>query len=149
MNAGAIRTVMLIDDDPVSNKICQLFLRKHGWSVEVTAFEDPLQALQTLHDATGKELLGIPDVILLDVGMPVYDGWDFLDEYEKLPRERMSQTLLYMLSSSINPPDIQKAGNYWAVKSYITKPLTFEALSLIVADHCALRQARGVDPLQG
>jgi CheY-like chemotaxis protein len=81
--------------------------------------------------------------------MPVYDGWDFLNEYEKLPHELTEQTLLYMLSSSINPPDIQKAGNYRVVKSYITKPLTSEALSLIVEDYYTLRKQPGTDSVQG
>jgi CheY-like chemotaxis protein len=62
---------MLIDDDPVSNKISQLFLRKHGWSAQVVTFEDGQQALQALKTGGAQ---ATPDVILLDVGMPVYDG---------------------------------------------------------------------------
>ncbi len=128
---------MLIDDDPVSNKINQLFLRKHRWLAQVVAFEDGQQALQALQAAAA---LTTPDVILLDVGMPVYDGWDFLEEYEKLPRELTGRCLLYMLSSSINPPDIQKAGNYRTVKAYFTKPLTPEVLEQIKEDYRAARE---------
>lgn len=135
MEASTINTVMLIDDDPVSNKISQLFLRKHRWSAQVVAFEDGQQALQALQAAQAA-----PDVILLDVGMPVYDGWDFLEEYEKLPRELTGRSLLYMLSSSINPPDIQKAGSYRTVKAYLTKPLTPEDLEQIREDYHAARQ---------
>ena len=135
MEASTINTVMLIDDDPVSNKISQLFLRKHRWSAQVVAFEDGQQALQALQAAQAA-----PDVILLDVGMPVYDGWDFLEEYEKLPREITGRILLYMLSSSINPPDIQKAGSYRTVKAYLTKPLTPEDLEQIREDYRAARQ---------
>jgi CheY-like chemotaxis protein len=128
---------MLIDDDPVSNKISQLFLRKHGWAAQVITFEDGQQAMQALQTGSGAQ--AVPDVILLDVGMPVYDGWDFLDEYEKLPPERTGQSLLYMLSSSINPPDIQKAAHYRTVKAYLTKPLTLQALEQIQQDY---REAR-------
>jgi CheY-like chemotaxis protein len=124
---------MLIDDDPVSNKISQLFLRKHRWSAQVVAFEDGQQALQALQTGNGTQ--SVPDVILLDVGMPVYDGWDFLEEYEKLPRELTGRSLLYMLSSSINPPDIQKAAHYRTVKAYLTKPLTLQALEQIQQDY--------------
>jgi len=129
---------MLIDDDPVSNKISQLFLRKHRWSAQVVAFEDGQQALQALQTGGAP---AAPDVILLDVGMPVYDGWDFLEEYEKLPRERTGRSLLYMLSSSINPPDIQKAAHYPSVKAYLTKPLTLEALEQIQQDYRDAREA--------
>ena len=132
MDVSTINTVMLIDDDPVSNKISQLFLRKHRWSAQIVAFEDGQQALLALQAAQAT-----PDVILLDVGMPVYDGWDFLEEYEKLPREITGRCLLYMLSSSINPPDIQKAGNYRTVKGYLTKPLMPEDLEQIQEDYRA------------
>jgi CheY-like chemotaxis protein len=128
---------MLIDDDPVSNKIGQLFLRKHRWTAQVVAFEDGQQALQALRTGGAPAM---PDVILLDVGMPVYDGWDFLEEYEKLPREFTGRSLLYMLSSSINPPDIQKAAHYRTVKAYLTKPLTLEALEQIQQDYRDARE---------
>jgi CheY-like chemotaxis protein len=135
MDVNTINTVMLIDDDPVSNKISQLFLRKHRWTAQVVTFEDGQQALHALRTAQAT-----PDVILLDVGMPVYDGWDFLEEYEKLPRETTGRCLLYLLSSSINPPDIQKAGNYRTVKAYLTKPLTPEDLEQIQEDYRAARE---------
>ncbi len=135
MDVSTINTVMLIDDDPVSNKISQLFLRKHRWTAQVVTFEDGQQALHALRTAQAA-----PDVILLDVGMPVYDGWDFLEEYEKLPRETTGRCLLYLLSSSINPPDIQKAGNYRTVKAYLTKPLTPEDLEQIQEDYRTARE---------
>src|SRR4028118_487927 len=138
MEASTINTVMPIDDDPASNKISQLFLRKHRWSAQGVAFEDGQHAPQALQGAARRRAEGAgvdegpqarralrdaaqaaPDVILLGVGMPVYDGWDFLEEYEKLPRERTGRSLLYMLSSSINPPDIQKAAHYPSVKAYL------------------------------
>jgi CheY-like chemotaxis protein len=140
MEENTINRVMLIDDDPVSNKISQLFLRKHRWPAQVVAYEDGQQALQALQ-ADGSPQ-SAPDVILLDVGMPVYDGWDFLDEYEKLPRELTGRCLLYMLSSSINPPDIQRAAYYRTVKAYLTKPLTPEALEQIQEDYRAARELR-------
>lgn len=139
MNATTIRKVMLIDDDPVSNKISQLFFKKHGWTAEVITFEDPQQALRVLQQ-TAADKQAAPDVILLDVGMPVYDGWDFLNEYEQLPLELTGRCLLYMLSSSINPPDIRKAGNYRVVKSYIAKPLTSATLTEILEDYRDLSQ---------
>jgi CheY-like chemotaxis protein len=137
MEANTINTVMLIDDDPVSNKISQLFMRKHQWSAQVITFEDGQQALQALQTGGAQ---AVPDVILLDVGMPVYDGWDFLEEYEKLPPERTGRSLLYMLSSSINPPDIQKAAHYRTVKAYLTKPLTQQALEQIQQDYRDARE---------
>jgi hypothetical protein len=71
----------------------------------------------------------------------VDDGWDFLEEYEKLPPELTGRSLLYMLSLSINPPDIQKAARYRSVKAYLTKPLTLQALELIQQDYRDVRRS--------
>jgi CheY-like chemotaxis protein len=73
-------------------------------------------------------------VILLDMEMPAYDGWDFLHEYARLPQRLTDRCLLYPLSSSINPNDIRKAQMYPLVKAYLTKPLTLANLNQIGQD---------------
>ncbi len=134
MDVSTINTVMLIDDDPVSNKISQLFLRKHRWTAQVVTFEDGQQALHALRTAQAA-----PDVILLDVGMPVYDGWDFLEEYALLPQSYIEPCLLYLLTSSIRTFDIAKAKQYPLIKSYLTKPLTIASLNQIMQDFEAIQ----------
>lgn len=79
----------------------------------------------------GKKL---PDVILLDLNMPVMDGWVFLDDFVKIPNHNQDHLSLYILSSSINPSDIEKAKNYPIVNKFISKPVTISDLKHILKE---------------
>ena len=83
-------------------------------------------ALKQMHDLGEK----MPDVIFLDINMPIWDGWDFLDEIIKLELQHLFE--IYMVSSSTNPYDKEKAESYPMIKGFLTKPLEIEALKLIL-----------------
>jgi CheY-like chemotaxis protein len=139
MKQTTIARVMVIDDDPVNNKITKLLLRKHNWPAEVDVFEDGLEALGVLKESM-ESSKPAPEVILLDMDMPAFSGWDFMNEYSTLPDSLTGQSLLYMVSSSINPPDMKRAGRYPLIRAYIAKPLTPKVLAQILADHHASTQ---------
>jgi CheY-like chemotaxis protein len=130
----SIKTVFLVDDDPMSNMIHQSLLRKHHWRATAVVFGNGPAALQALQAAVVNDASSFPDVILLDMEMPAYDGWDFLHEYARLPQRFTDRCLLYLLSSSINPNDIRQAQAYPLVKAYLTKPLTLASLNQIGQD---------------
>jgi CheY-like chemotaxis protein len=136
--SASIKTVFLIDDDPMSNMIHQSLLKKHHWQATTSVFENGPAALQALQAAAAGPPGLFPEVILLDVEMPVYDGWDFMADYRQLPPQYTSRCLLYLLSSSINSSDIRKAQTYPLVQSYLTKPLTLANLNQISQDFQAL-----------
>jgi DNA-binding response OmpR family regulator len=75
--SASIKTVFLIDDDPMSNMIHQSLLRKHDWQATTVGFGNGPAALQALQAAVVDQVSSFPDVILLDMEMPAYDGWDF------------------------------------------------------------------------
>jgi CheY-like chemotaxis protein len=129
-----IHKVFLIDDDAMSNLINQRLLRKYDWEAEVVIFKDGTTALDALREAA---LTGVawPEVILLDMEMPVFDGWAFLAAYGELPESLTSRCLLYLLSSSINPHDVKKAQTFPHVEAYLTKPLTHASLNRIGQDY--------------
>lgn len=133
--AGQINKVFLIDDDPLSNMISRSLLKKHHWQAETVIFQDGPSALAVLRKAAAEASGAFPDIILLDMEMPAFDGWDFLNEYAQLPESHTTQSLLYLLSSSINPNDIRKAQSYPSVKAYLTKPLTLASLNQIQQDY--------------
>lgn len=137
--SASIKTVFLIDDDPMSNMIHQSLLRKHHWQATTVVFGNGPAALQALQAAVADAVSSFPDVILLDMEMPAYDGWDFLHEYTGLPQRFTDRCLLYLLSSSINPNDIRQAQAYPLVKAYLTKPLTLANLNQIEQDFQAFR----------
>jgi CheY-like chemotaxis protein len=71
-------------------------------------------------------------MILLDVNMPQMNGWDFLEEYEKLPLQAIAKTKVYIVSSSINNRDIEKSKTYKTVSGFISKPLDTEKMNEIL-----------------
>ena len=137
---GQITKVFLIDDDPLSNMISRSLLKKHHWHAEVVIFQNGPSALSVLREVAAESQEGFPEIILLDMEMPAFDGWDFLKEYALLPESRTGQSLLYLLSSSINPNDIRKAQTYPSVKAYLTKPLTLASLNQIQQDYQRLME---------
>jgi CheY-like chemotaxis protein len=75
-----------------------------------------------------KGLDKLPDYILLDINMPIMNGWDFLDEYKRLSIDPLGKTKIYIISSSVFSNDINKAKSYNLVKSFISKPLSVEKI---------------------
>ncbi|HEX8356176.1 MAG TPA: response regulator, partial [Segetibacter sp.] len=74
----------------------------------------------------------IPQIIFLDINMPVMNGWDFLEEFEKVRNEYVQLPRIYLLSSTVDPEDYRKAKKFSLVENFISKPLSREALALIV-----------------
>lgn len=122
-----IETVCIIDDDPIfvyGTKVLLNYNSSFGSSVLV--HEDGMEALESL-TAMVKGGEPLPDVIFLDLNMPIMDGWEFLDEFVKLPIKRKPR--VYIVSSSIDKQDIEKAHTYNIVKDFIVKPLSESILS--------------------
>jgi CheY-like chemotaxis protein len=74
----------------------------------------------------------IPDIIFLDIFMPIKNGWDFLDEFQQEFQNEATTIKLYMLSSSVYNDDILKAKDHYMVKDYISKPLSNDMLGDIL-----------------
>ena len=108
-----------------------------------------LKAKNSDHDATfsynGKEIIDfldenktksevLPDYILLDLNMPKFNGWDFLNSYRNIYKSIKKKIHIFIVSSSINPIEIARSKEYPFVDSYIIKPLTMELIKQIVVD---------------
>ncbi|MFV8337717.1 response regulator [Flavobacterium sp. LB3P21] len=72
----------------------------------------------------------LPDLILLDLNMPIWDGWQFLDEFIKIPN--VNPITIYIMTSSVDPEDIEKAKTYDAVSNYLIKPITMAELKKLM-----------------
>jgi CheY-like chemotaxis protein len=97
-------------------------------------FNNGKEALDTfLQDIeAGNEL---PEVILLDINMPVMDGWEFLDEYVKVKHKIKNKVKIYMVSSSVNLSDLDKAKTYDDIVDYVVKPIKSSDLQKISKDY--------------
>ncbi len=116
---------MLIDDDPINNLLNTRLLSKHQSNIRFTEHNEGRSAIEDIKNRKAD----LPQVILLDINMPVMDGWQFLEEYQHLNYD----IPLFMLTSSIAQEDIKKAKSYKEVKGFITKPLDQDKIRKIFA----------------
>lgn len=126
-----IRCILLIDDDPDDNLIHKHVVEESGLCDEVREAENGLEAIQYLTN-TDQPGYRRPDVIFLDINMPVMNGFEFLEHYGKLPNDQKSRVLSLMLTTSLHPPDRKREGVFSEVSRYHTKPLTVAMLQEIV-----------------
>ncbi|QCK14258.1 response regulator [Mangrovivirga cuniculi] len=127
-------SVMLIDDNEIDNLINQKMIEAANITEHIYVHTGAKSAIEFLRnieklgDNIGKVL---PEVIFLDIDMPLMDGFQFLDEFEKLSEDTKGQCKIVMLTSSINPQDVNKSQKYSYVKKYINKPLSQENLETL------------------
>lgn len=121
-----IKKTYIIDDDSIFVFVLKKLLEKHQNFGNVVDFKNANDALEVLYDKNAE----LPCVILLDLNMPMIDGWQFLDELQS--SEICDQLNVFVLSSSIDVKDIEKAKDYDVVKDFISKPINHEKLDKIL-----------------
>ena len=112
------KTVIVIDDNEDDLLFAQISIERCGHPVELKLF---LRAQEALAFLASGELVE-PALVLLDINMPVMNGFDFLDAYEQLPIAIRATVMVVMLTSSIDERDRQRAFSYASVKDYMLKP---------------------------
>jgi len=115
--------VFIIDDDTIHQRIAQIMIEKYQLFDEYTSFVEAEKAVTFLKENKGIAA-NLPDVILLDLNMPVIDGWDFLDLYEGFKNEVAKSIRIFIVTSSVDEKDILKAQRYSTVNGFISKPLS-------------------------
>ena len=119
--------IMVVDDDSTFQFIFKKQIEKFGQFEIVNESKNGSEAIQFIR-STKKEGGQLPELIVLDLNMPIMDGWDFLDEYGKLMSTGEGTIPICILSSTINQADFDKANTYTTVKSFFSKPVTSEQL---------------------
>ncbi|WPP52932.1 response regulator [Catalinimonas niigatensis] len=117
--------VLMIDDNELDLLISRKLISKQVTSLEFTEFTDASQALFYLQELQENEF----DIILLDLNMPDMNGWDFLDEYQKLDAHKAN---VYILTSSLDTRDKLRSREYEVVKGYFDKPLKSNYIAEII-----------------
>lgn len=134
-----IDLVMLVDDNDTDNFISKRIIEITKFAKRVEIKNSGKSALQYLQDNQGN-LENLPDLIFLDINMPIVDGFVFLFEFEMFPDELKNKCKVVILSSSDNKRDIEKIVDNEYVIKFITKPLTESALNEVKNLLSALNQ---------
>lgn len=123
--------VLIVDDDPILIMVCTRIMKITGFSEEVASAKEGREGMDYLHKQLQEAPDNLPELILLDINMPVLNGWEFLDEFIALLPKLPVEIPVYMLSSTIDQADFDKAETYSVVKGFYSKPLTRENLAEI------------------
>lgn len=126
--AGIVNIACIVDDDDVYIYGIKKMLQRNPLCKELKVFNNGEEALEFFKDLT-QHPKDIPDIIILDINMPIMDGWEFLDGFIPLRPKLGKEVLVYMVSSSIDMHDIEKAKSISEVSDYIVKPITEDKLA--------------------
>ena len=128
MNNSGTVSILLVDDDEINNFISIKLIKKALLNTEIMACLHGKYAIEQLLEIQKKDPNQLPDYILLDINMPIMNGWEFLDEYTRLNIDPLGKTKVYIISSSVFSNDINKARSYPIVKDFISKPLNVDKI---------------------
>lgn len=129
--------ILLIDDDVATNFLNTSVIEDLGCAKSVVSVRDGREGINYLTKAVDGKYPQ-PDLIFLDVNMPVMNGWEFLEEYETLEAGQKAGLVIVMLTTSLNPEDKEKARAYNTLDDFVSKPLTTKKLTEILNLHSLL-----------
>ncbi|MBM1107220.1 response regulator [Aurantibacter crassamenti] len=129
-----IKSILLVDDDVISNLLSKVYINKLEINADVEVALNGKEALNYLTDENSS--LPMPCLLLLDINMPVIDGWEFLDLYDKLIDQSVKDKIvIVMLTVSEAQCDMIKAKQNQHIVEYVSKPLSEKSLSNLINVH--------------
>ena len=131
------RNLTLVDDDELFVYLTKRSIKQIDEVAQVKIFKNGLEAIKFIQ-SNKDQIDQLPELILLDLSMPIMDGWQFLDAFSNLNLNLPYKIIIYIVSSSISPHDIERAKKINEVSDYIVKPIgkdkLMEILSVIWMD---------------
>ncbi|WP_298396724.1 response regulator [Flavobacterium sp.] len=132
--------ILCVDDDPITLMLCKKVIEKSNFSNIIDSAhngEDALKYFDSLkNDLKENENIILPQLMFLDLNMPIMGGWEFLDLFSDPKYQSFFSDLkVIVLSSTIDPKDIEKSKSYTMVVDFLSKPITKEMLNLLSDIH--------------
>lgn len=128
-------TILFVDDDPITLMLCKMVINKASFSNEIITAkngEEALNYFKTFKDINSEnQPKKQPQLIFLDLNMPVMGGWEFLDIFSTADYSDYNTIKVIILSSTIDPEDLEKAKKYPMVLDFLSKPISKEMLEYV------------------
>ncbi len=128
-----MKKVFIIDDDKMYLMILRRRIEKIGTDIVIETYMNGLAAAEELQRLVDEER-PLPNVILLDINMPLMDGWQFLEKIESDFTAMLAFCKMYMVSTSLEERDVERARSNKNVTEYIYKPIALEKLAEIISN---------------
>lgn len=124
------RHFIVIDDSKLDCFIAEKIIKNTGKAESIISFQLAKEALDYIAQATHDDR--IETIVLVDIQMPIMNGFEFVEAFEKLPTSVTCNYLVYVISSSINDADLNRVHNYPSVKQFLNKPLNSNNLAILL-----------------
>lgn len=127
--------VIIIDDNEIDNLIHSRLVTELKFGKQVESYSNGKAAILHLRELLRKQKQTLPDIIFVDLHMPIMDGWAFIQEYEKLNIHLYKEIPVYILSCAIYTKEVSKLKSNFIQINFVPKPLTVDALEEILKKH--------------
>ena len=128
---GNFEKTCIIDDDAIAVFGLKRAMQALKFSPELIIYENGLDAIEGFQTMIVDEM-SLPSLILIDINMPVMDGWDFITEMRKIWPKGLEEPTIYMMTSSLSPMDVETAKSFGLENNYLIKPIYAEVLQDIL-----------------
>jgi CheY-like chemotaxis protein len=125
--------VCLIDDDKVYQFTSKMILEATQLTSRIITFFNGQEAIDFFLDPANQQIDILPDVIFLDINMPIMNGWNFLEAFDNLYDILPKKILIYVVSSSVDESDMERSKSFVSVRDYVIKPINKEKYRLLLS----------------
>lgn len=124
-------TICIVDDDEIYKFTMKKMIESNGLATKLIFFSDGEEAINFMIDNVANSI-DLPDLIFLDINMPIMDGFQFMEEYVKLKPIMEKKIIIYMATSSVDGADIERFQKISEISDYIVKPIKSDELKSII-----------------
>ena len=128
------KAIWIVDDDAIYQIIVNKIIQRSEMFSAISSFKNGKDAIDNLHNALENNT-NLPDIILLDINMPIMDGWEFMEEIGLIKPKLPKKIVVYIVSSSIALEDKNKSKTYENILGYLSKPINVNDLVLIASNN--------------